>query len=167
VVPLGGVVVHHVQDHLDAGRVQPPHHLLELAHLPAAVAAAGVARVRREEVEGAVPPVVGEPLVDQVPVVHEVVDGKELQRRDADGLEVLDDGRVRHAGVGAAQLLRHVGMQGREPLDVRLVDDRAVPGVRGLRSPFQSNVSSTTMPRGMCGAVALVARHVLGGSPSG
>jgi hypothetical protein len=49
VVPLGGVVVHHVQDHLDAGRVQPPHHLLELAHLAAAVAAPGVARVRRKK----------------------------------------------------------------------------------------------------------------------
>ncbi len=32
VVALGGVVVDHVEDDLDAGRVEVFHHLLELAH---------------------------------------------------------------------------------------------------------------------------------------
>jgi hypothetical protein len=38
-VALGGVVVDHVEDDLDAGRVQRPHHRLELAHLSARVEA--------------------------------------------------------------------------------------------------------------------------------
>ena len=37
VIALGGVVVDHVQDDLDAGRVQGLHHGLELLHLLAAV----------------------------------------------------------------------------------------------------------------------------------
>ena len=32
VIPFGRVVVDHIQDHLEAGVVQRPHHTLELAH---------------------------------------------------------------------------------------------------------------------------------------
>jgi hypothetical protein len=48
VVALGGVVVDDVEDHLDAGRVQRLDHRLELLHLLAAVAVAGVGVLRGE-----------------------------------------------------------------------------------------------------------------------
>ena len=48
----------------------------------------------------------------------------QLDRVDTDALEVLDDDRMCHAGVGAAQLFRNVRVALREALDVRLVDDR-------------------------------------------
>ena len=57
-------------------------------------------------------------------VVDEVVHRHQLDRGDAERLEVLDDHRVRDAGVGAAQLLRDVGVRLGQALDVRLVDDR-------------------------------------------
>jgi hypothetical protein len=130
------VVVDHVQDHLDPLRVQPPHHLLELPHLLAVVAGVRVPPVRREVVDGVVAPVVGQPPLFQEEVVRELVDGEELDGRYAQRLEVLDDGRVRHPRVLAAQLRRHVGVQPGEPLDVRLVDDRLVPGdARRLVAP--------------------------------
>jgi hypothetical protein len=58
VVALGGVVVDHVEDDLDPGRVQRADHGLELLHLLAAAAAGGVGVVRGEETDGVVAPVV-------------------------------------------------------------------------------------------------------------
>ena len=60
VVALGGVVVDHVEDHLDALAVQGLDHPLELADLLAGGACRGVAGVRREEADRAVAPVVRE-----------------------------------------------------------------------------------------------------------
>ena len=61
VVALGGVVVDHVEDHLDAGLVHRLHHRLELLHLLAGLAcesaaAGGVRRVRGEEARGCCSP---------------------------------------------------------------------------------------------------------------
>ena len=60
VVALRGVVVDHVEDHLDAGAVQRLDHALELAHLLAADAGRGVVGERREEADRRVAPVVGQ-----------------------------------------------------------------------------------------------------------
>ena len=57
-VALGGVVVDHIQDHLDAGGMQRLHHLLELGDLTARLPRAGIPHLRGEEVDGVVPPVV-------------------------------------------------------------------------------------------------------------
>ena len=103
-VALGGVVVDHVEDDLDAGGVQRLDHLLELGDLTAGVAAAGIARLRGEEVDGVVAPVVAQPLLQQVTVVEEGVHREQLDRGDAEILEVGDHRRRRETGVGAAQL---------------------------------------------------------------
>ena len=67
--PLGGVVVDHVEDHLDARLVQGLHHHLELLHLLAAVTARRVGVVGSEEADRVVPPVVAEAQFDQTLVV--------------------------------------------------------------------------------------------------
>ena len=94
-VALGGVVVDDVEDHLDAGAVQRLHHLLELAHLAAELAAGAVAHVGREEADRVVAPVVAQPLVEQDLVVDEGVHRHQLDRGDAELAQVLDDRRVR------------------------------------------------------------------------
>ena len=67
----------------------------------------------------------------------------------------------RQAGVGAAQVLAHLGVAHREALDVRLVDHRLGPGRRGGRSSSQSNASSiTTHLRDRGGAVLVVELEV-------
>ena len=131
-VALRGVVVDHVEDHLDVRLVQRLHHRLELLHLLATLAAGGVGVVRREEADRVVAPVVREPLVDQRGVLHELVHGHQLDRGDAETLEVRDGGRVGDAGVRPADLLGYVGMGHRQTLDVRLVDHRLVVLVLGV-----------------------------------
>ena len=90
VIALGGVVVDHVQDHLDAGAVKVPHHGLELRHRGDR-AAGGVTFIGREEAERAVAPVVGQPLIDQVAIVDVVVHRHQLDRGHAQRGEVIDD----------------------------------------------------------------------------
>ena len=55
----------------------------------------------------------------------------EVDGRDAQRLQVLDDRRHRERQVLAAPLGRHIGMQLRETLDVQLVDQRVSPGNGG------------------------------------
>ena len=97
VVALGGVVVDHVEDDLDARLVQRPDHRLELLHLLAAVAAGGVGVVRGEEADGVVAPVVAQAPLRQVAVVHELVHRHQLDRGHAEPLEVRDHRRVGQA----------------------------------------------------------------------
>ena len=105
-----GVVVDHVEDDLDAGRVQRLHHALELALRPGA-AVGGVARLGREEAERVVAPVVAQALLDQAVVVDEGVHRQQLDRGDAEALAgARSPAAMRQPGVGAAQLLRHVGV---------------------------------------------------------
>jgi hypothetical protein len=168
VVALGGVVVDHVQDHLDAGGVQPAHHLLELADLLAVVARVRVAAGGREEVDGAVAPVVAQPLLDQEVLVDDLVDRQQLDGGDAERLQVLDDRGVANGGVGAADLLRHLGVEHREPLDVRLVDDRLVPGDAwaAVALPVERGVDHHAL-RHAPGAVLVVEDPVLPGLVEG
>ena len=126
VVALGGVVVDDVEDDLDVGGVQRLDHRLELLHLLPAGAVGGVGVVRGEEADRVVAPVVREALLLQVGVLHELVDGHQLDGGDAEALEVLDHRRVADAGVGAADLVRDAGVGLGEALDVRLVDHALV-----------------------------------------
>ena len=70
---LGGVVVDHVEDHLEPGPVQRLDHRLELVDLLAAVPGRAVAVVGREEADGVVAPVVGHPGAREVGLGGELV----------------------------------------------------------------------------------------------
>ena len=74
VTTLAGVVVDHVQDHLEPGVVQRRDHLLELPDLLTEGADRPVRGVRGEEAQGVVAPVVGQPAPDQERLGDEVVD---------------------------------------------------------------------------------------------
>ena len=125
-VAFRGVVVHHVQDHLDAGIVQARHHFLELGKHESGDR--GIARIGGEEADRVVAPVVGQSLVQQIAVVDEGVDRQQFDRRDAERPDVVHDFLAAQTGEGAAQRLRHRGMQLGEAADVGFVNDRAVPG---------------------------------------
>ena len=157
---LAGVVVDHVQDHLDAGRVHRPHHRLELAHLVAAEPSGvgGVGGVRGEEADRVVAPVVLRAAFLQRRLVHEVVDRQQLHRGHPEPLEVGDRGRVGQPGVGAAQVVRDVRVPGGEALDVQLVDDGVVPGdVRPpVAAPREAVVEHHHRPRHERGRVQVV-----------
>ncbi|BEP12384.1 hypothetical protein acdb102_06950 [Acidothermaceae bacterium B102] len=56
---------------------------------------------------------------------------QQLDRGDPEAGEVPERRRVGEAGVGAAELGRHVGVGSRQALDVDLIDDRV--GVREVQ----------------------------------
>ena len=91
VVALGGVVVDHVEDHLDTGLVERPHHRLELGDRAAGVLGGRVLVVRGEEAEGVVAPVVSQTQIEQPVVVQELVHRHQLDGGDVERLEVVDD----------------------------------------------------------------------------
>jgi hypothetical protein len=127
VVALGGVVEHHVEDDLEAGRVERVDHRLELGDLPTTPAGADrgrVAGVWREEPDRVVAPVVRQAAFVEHPLRHVVVHRKELHGGHAEVDEMGDRRFVREPGVGPAQMFRHGRMRGGEALDVDLVDDR-------------------------------------------
>ncbi len=137
-VPLGGVVVHDVEDDLDAGTMQVLHHLLELVDLLPALSRRRVLRVRRQVPDRVVAPVVAQAALDEVRVVNELVHRHELDGGHAQPPEVIDRRRMRERGVGAAQIRRNLRMPRREPLHVRLVHHRVMPA--GLRRPVAAPV---------------------------
>ena len=90
------------------------------------------------------------------------MDGKELDGSDAERFHVLQDGRYREAGIGAAQLVRHIRVELREAFHVRLVDHRSVPRRLGtsILSPGERGIDHHAL-RHRTGTVALVEGEVL------
>ena len=168
VVALGGVVVDHVEDHLDPGLVQRLHHGLELLHLVAAVAGGGVGVVRREEPDGVVAPVVRQTLVQQRRVLDELMHRHQLDGGDAEPAQVVDDRRVGHAGVGAALVLGHLRVPLGQTLDVRLVDDAVHVGDprRPVAGPVEERVDDDAVHHVRRGVVVVdrvgVTAHLVG-----
>ena len=138
VVGFRGVVVDHVEDHLDARQVQVADHRLELADLPAELGGRRVAAVRGEEPDRVVAPVVGQPAGLQAVLGHELVHRHQLHRGHAEPGQVLDHRRVGQPGVRAALVGGHLGVAQGEAADVRLVDHRLV--IRGARRPVVAPV---------------------------
>jgi hypothetical protein len=122
------VVVDHVEDHLEVRGVQRLHHRLELAHR----VGGAEALVGSEEADGVVAPVVGEPAVHQRAVVDEGMQRQQLQRRDAQGLQVVQHLRRAKPRELSLVLGRHVGMQARVAAHVHLVDHALVAGLVGM-----------------------------------
>ena len=137
-VALGRVVEDDVEDHLEAGAVQRPHHATKLVHLSAAVLRR-VAVVRGEVADRLVAPVVAQSALHQLRVVDELVHRQELDRGDAEALQVSQRGGMREAGVGAAKFAGHAGVQLGEALDVDLVEDRVghLPSGRRVAVPVE------------------------------
>ena len=124
VIALRRVVVDDVEDHFEAGGMQRLHHRLELAF---GARGRRVVLMRGEVADRVVAPEVAQTLLDEMPVVHEVVHRHQLHRRDAEALQIVDDRRGGESRVRAAILRRHIGMLHREAAHVHLVDDRVVP----------------------------------------
>ena len=129
-VALGGVVVDHVENDLDAGIMQRRHRGAEVVD----GIAAGVTLLRRKEAERVVAPVIAQAPLDQMAVVEKSMDRQQLDRRDAELAQMRDHAGLGQAAIGAARLGRHVFARLRQPFDMRLVDDRVFPW--GLRPPL-------------------------------
>ena len=89
-IALAGMVVDHVEDDLDPSPVQAAHHGLKLPYR----ALAHVARLRREEADGLVAPVIAQAPRLKETVVDEGLHRQQFHRRDAKLQQVVDH-RVR------------------------------------------------------------------------
>src|SRR5207245_10908349 len=120
-----------------------------------------IAAFRREKTNGVVAPVVVELAVEQALVLNEGVDGHQLDGGDAEGLQILDDGRRGETGIRAAQVLRHIGMVHGQALHVRLVDDGLAPRDprRSIGAPRERGVDDHRLRHEGC-AVEVVAGEV-------
>ena len=142
VVALGRVVVDDVHDDFDVRLMEGLDHGLELVDLAAEPVGGSVAVVGGEEADGVVSPIVREALGLQRRVVDELVAGHELDGRDAQALEIVDDDGVRDSRIGSPDLLRNVRVRHGHAAHVRLVDDRVVVAVlwRAVMPPVEERV---------------------------
>ena len=154
---FGGVVVDHIEDDLDAGVVHDLREGLDLAQ----AAAADILRMRRKEADRVVAPIVLEPALDQMAVVHEGMDRHELDRGDAEVAQVLDHGGSRESAERAACRLVHLRVPHREAAHVHLVDDALVrrPRRRPLGAPGEGGVDHHRLGE-IAGAVTIVERQI-------
>ncbi|MNU90348.1 hypothetical protein D3C71_802130 [compost metagenome] len=157
-VAFGGVVVDHVQDHLQPGRMHPGHHLLELGD--------GVGgqqpRVRCEEGQGVIAPIVAQATLEQVLVVHVGVHGQQFQRSGAQVPEVVQQAVVLERGERAPCRFGYLRMQHRQPAHVGFVDHRIFPGHarRTVAPPGERRIDHRALGHERC-AVAFVEAQVL------
>ncbi len=156
-VAFGRVVVDHVQDDLDARVVQARDHLLELGH----GAQRQIACLRREEADGVVSPVVAQPALEQLLVIHVGMHRQQLDGGHPQMAEVVDHRIVPQRGEGTALGLRDVGMLHGQSAHVGFVDHGPVPG-RGrctLCAPAESRIDHGTAWH-VTGAVAAVETEI-------
>ena len=99
---FGGVVVDHVEDHLDAGGVQPAHRDAHLVRR----AVRQIRRFRREEGERVVAPVVAQPALQHEAVLQEGMHRHQFDRGDAEPAQVIDHRGMRQ---GPAKVPRSDG----------------------------------------------------------
>ena len=87
-IAFGRVVVDDVEDHLEAGGVERAHHALELADGAGRRMRGREPPLGRKVAVAVVAPVIREALFCQVAIARVVVDRHQLDRRDAELLEV-------------------------------------------------------------------------------
>src|SRR5205085_8481700 len=114
-VALAGVIVDDVENDFDAGRVERAHHFAKFLDR-SLDATGGIARIRREEPERVVAPIVGLAARDEKSLAHVKVNRKQLDRGNAEFAEMADGGGRGQTGIGAAEFLRDVRMLFRESL---------------------------------------------------
>ena len=124
-IAFSGMVIHHVENDLDARRVQGLDHAFKFAHR---MIGGRVARVGREIADRAITPVIAQAPVQQMALIHEVLDRQQLYRRHAQRLQIIDHRPAGQTGIGAAQVGRHFGMAHGETAHMQFVDQRVMPG---------------------------------------
>ena len=121
-----GVIVDHVENHLDSRRVKRLDHGFELVHL-VAQSARRVPHVWGKEADRVVSPVIRQAFLRQMPIDDELVHRQQLDRGHVERLEIVDHRIATEAEIGPAQILGYVRILDRHPLHVGLVDDGTIP----------------------------------------
>ena len=100
-ISFGRVIVNNIEDDFDASVVKARHHLLELGKCE--IRHMRVAPGRREEGNGIIAPIIGQPPVAQIAVVDESVDRQEFNRGHAETADMIEHLRLGQPAIGTAQ----------------------------------------------------------------
>ena len=120
----------------------------------------GVGQVRRKPGQGVVAPVVHEAAIAKKRLRSKGMYRQQLDGRDAEGSQVVDDGVTAEAGQHPPVTLGHRGVTLREALQVHLVDDRVRPGRTGTGSRRLRQGHDASLGHEGC-AVAAIGRLVI------
>ena len=145
-VALGGVVVDHVEDHLDAVAMQRVHHGAELVadRLVVPFRCAGssrcITRVRDEVGQRVVAPVVGHSPLNQVMLVDVQLHRQQANSGQSHAFVVRQHRRAGQARVGSPLRRRHIRVHRGQGFDMGFVEHRA--GHRRFRSGHDRRAQS-------------------------
>ena len=118
VIAFAGMVVNHVQDHFDPGRMQPPHHVLKFCN----VAARHQPWVRREKADALIAPKVAKSNVMQEPLIGIGLHRQQLNACNTQLGQMIQNRRTCHAREPAPLRFGHAGMRSGQAFDIGLVD---------------------------------------------
>src|SRR6185437_10660177 len=138
-VSLGAVVVNNVENHFEACVMEMGYHALELRDR---ARVSEEPRVRCEESDRVVAPVIRKLLFQQMLVVEKTVNRHQFDGRHAEAFDVVDDFFSGQRCESAAQILWHDGIELGESSDVHLIKYRSFPwnARRTIRSPGEGRV---------------------------
>jgi len=125
-VAFGGVIVDDVEKDFDPRLVELFDHFLKFLYLATMFFAAVKLDVWSEEADGIVSPVIGQAFVHEVAVGKELMDGHQLDGRDAELFKIVDDLGMRECGIGAADVFGNSGEAFGEAFDMDFVDDSII-----------------------------------------
>jgi hypothetical protein len=117
VISFCGVIVDDVKNHLDSRGVELTDHLLKFLH-GFFRAARRITRVRGEKRQAVITPVIRPTALQQKGLVEVIMNRQQLNRGDAEFVQVVDRGRGGKAGVSSAQVLRNIRMLPGETFDM-------------------------------------------------
>ena len=126
-IAFAGMVVDDIEEDLDPSPMQGVHHGFELHHLLPDDPRAGIADLGRKEAQGTVPPVIDSPLLHEMMLVEKLMHREQFQGGHAELVEIVQQGGVGEASVGAAPLGGDLGMAGRHAFHVQLIDEGVGP----------------------------------------
>ena len=154
-IPLGRMVVDHVQDDFDLRIMQISNHRFELAHDLVRCVGGGIARIRCEEAYRVVSPIVHQTLLLQVAVVAVQLHWEQFNCVDPELSQILHRLARSQAGIRTSMLLANRLVQLAETLDVRLIYNQLMRGNswRSIISPGECLVDN--QPQRCIGGVVL------------
>src|SRR5690348_3757506 len=127
-VTFGGVVVNNIKYYFKSSIVEARDHLFELAQAVSDVGC--ISRIRSEEADAVITPVIRQAFIEKKAVVHERVYRQQLNRTHTQRADVFDHLLRTEPCVFAAQPLVDRRIQLRESFNMRLIDDCVLPGSR-------------------------------------
>src|SRR5262249_31987200 len=121
-----------------------------------------VVRLGSKESDGVIAPIVGELLLQKMPVIDESVDGHQLNGSNAKRFDVSDDLAHGEPGEGAAALAGDRGMHTREAANMQFVKNGVIPGnaaATSVTTPTETGVDDDAL-RNKRAAIAPIERQI-------